>query len=88
MKKMFLIFFAVMSVLLAGCKVVNDGCDFSAAPPLTCGDSRGERGPLLPLESSSERLSRMICAYSSPRSVPTQQCDMCLTADREILSAA
>ena len=30
----------------------------------------------------------MICAYSTPRSLPTQPCDMCLTADWELLSAA
>ena len=46
MKKMFLIFLAVISVLLAGCKGVYEGGDFSAAPQLKVGFfvDNGSRG--------------------------------------------
>ena len=46
MKKVFLVFLAVISVLIAGCKVVHEGCDFSAAPQLKVGFfvDNGSRG--------------------------------------------
>ena len=46
MKKMFLILLAVSAVLLTGCKVVDKGCDFSAAPQLKVGFfvDNGSRG--------------------------------------------